>query len=740
MTMIEAEVAEAPLVIEGSEMQAAAADDARKAEEARATEREALVTRMSTEVREQRDALANGAFKRMRDDMAFVANRKAEQWSSGDLPGDPDKYVANITHRHVQQKTDNLYAKNPQFVVKRKPRLDFAIWDGKPESLQSVMTMFQGAQMAAQAAGAMGMAMQPQLPPEAMALIADVKQGMERRAMLDRMGRTGEALFKYFMEEQRPRAKTQFKQAVRRAITCAVSYVRLDYQRVTGPNPVLQTRIADSQQQVEHLNALMKEAAERGDGEACEGHKAQKAEMDAMIADFQSKPDLIFREGPVLDFPASTSVIFSKSTRALVGWIGTTWLAVETIIPVKRVEEIFGVDLKKDDFTAYSPTGKAMASGGSGSTEKEEQLACVWVRYDQASGLEYWLCDGYKKFLREPAAPNVKVEGFFPIWPLVFNEIESEDDPVPNSDVRLMVHQAREHNRSQEALRQHRRANAPFSVAAKGAFSPEDVDKIKTRAPHEVVELDEMAEGGKISDKVQAWPTAPLDPALYDSTPVLRDTQLVVGSQQAQMGATSDSTATEASIAAESSAKGASSNTDDLDDLLTEVGRAMFSVMLQEMDAGYVKELVGPGAVWPEMAREDIEKEIYMEVLAGSSGRPNQAQEIAQLERATPLLLQTPGVNPAWIARKVVQTIDRAADLEDALLDGVPSLSAINALMQTPAAPAGPAGNAPPGAPPPSGPEDDPAAQGGEGAQNAPTMERPGGPQPAFPTGAPMGQ
>src|SRR5690606_3947371 len=96
-----------------------------------------------------------------------------------------------------------------------------------------------------------------------------------------------------------------------------------------------------------------------------------------------------------------------------------------------------------------------------GKTEAGSGLACVWKHYDKASGLVYYLVDGYKEFLREPAAPDVFVEDFWPIYALTFNAVESEEALFPPSDVYLMLDQQMEYNRSRQGQREHRKAARP---------------------------------------------------------------------------------------------------------------------------------------------------------------------------------------------------------------------------------------------------------------------------------------
>src|SRR5690606_19008241 len=106
----------------------------------------------------------------------------------------------------------------------------------------------------------------------------------------------------------------------------------------------------------------------------------------------------------------------------------------------------------------------------------------------------------------------------------------------------------------------------------------------------------------------------------------------------------------------------------------------------------------------------EIAGEIYLEVAAGSTGKPNQAVEINNLERMLPLLIQMPSINQEELAREVLRRLDDRMDLTKLIVAGVPSIVAQNQNAQ----------------PSPANPMNDPNAQGGQGANNG--AAPPGGP------------
>ena len=143
---------------------------------------------------------------------------------------------------------------------------------------------------------------------------------------------------------------------------------------------------------------------------------------------------------------------------------------------------------------------------------------------------------------------------------------------------------------------------------------------------------------------------------------------------------------------------------------------------MREMPAEEVVRLVGPGAVWPDQGLKDIAEEVYLEVEAGSTGRPNQAVEINNWKSMLPFLIQMGSIPSTWLARETLRRLDDRMDLTEAVVDGLPSIVAQNSMAQPTPAPAA------------NGAPNDPTAQGAEGQNNGPAA--PGGPSG---TDAPMG-
>lgn len=640
----------------------------------------ALVTDLCKWARETR-GFRSKTYSKMRRDMKFVRpgrqwpSRAPENQSENDSLLLDDRYEANLTQRHVQQRVAALYAKNPTIVAKRRKRMDFTIWDGDQSSLLRAIQSATGSP-GDPGDPAKGIPpMPPVLPnptPEDQALLQDVAQGMNRRKMIDRVSKTLEILYSYFMEEGNPVFKTQAKQLIRRVMTCGCAFVQIGFQRVMGPNTEILNEIRDDQERIKYLETLTADLHDQ----KFEEYSKEMEELKTGLQTLQGQTQIVLREGLVFDFPRSTDIIVDRECTQLKGFLGAKRVAREYHYSKMKVKELFQIDLATT-YTQYEPSKSWQPSDRTLASNN----ACVWAIWDANTKQVYYVCDGYPAFLKTPAAPEVDVEGFFPFKTLSFNDVEDESEIYPPSDVELMRSMQLEYNRSREGLREHRIANKPGYVVAKGLLDEVSKKALQDHDPNEIVELNLGADQIKeIKNYIAARPTMPIDPTVYDTEYLYQDILRVLGEQQANFGATSGSTATEASIAETSRVSSLQSSIDDLNDFLSALSRDGGSILLAEMSKDKVVEICGPGAVWPELSREDIAKEIYLEIEAGSSGRPNKALEISNWERLMPFFVQMKGIKPDWLLRQSMLRLEDPAEIEDAFDIQLPSIVAQNAI------------------------------------------------------------
>jgi hypothetical protein len=128
--------------------------------------------------------------------------------------------------------------------------------------------------------------------------------------------------------------------------------------------------------------------------------------------------------------------------------------------------------------------------------------------------------------------------------------------------------------------------------------------------------------------------------------------------------------------------------------------------------------------MWPFLTKDVVARDLYLEIRAGSSGRPDQAQELQNFERLAPILMQLPGIKPAFMVKQALKRMDDKIDIDEAIADGIPSITSMNGAKM-------------PGLPGVG----DPNAQGPQGASNspAPPSPSPQSPTPQPPTPGPGG-
>lgn len=648
-------------------------------------------------------------FERMREDMDFASGK---QWfSKGKFRHDDDRYVANVILRHVNQKTAGLYARNPKIKATRKKQLMSTVWDGSMQTVMLAMQKF--------AANPGDM--------HAGQIIQDYNSVKEQQEMMDKIGQTLEIVYDQNIEEQQYDFKQGMKRMVRQAITTGVGYAKIGFQRLMKLTPEAQEKINDYSQQLATIERLSADLAD----DKIDKDGAGAEQLKLAIQGLQ-REEVVLREGLTVGYPESTAIIPDPKCRNLRGFVGADWVAEEYVLLPEAVQEIYGIDVG-NAFIAYSSVDGVLNRQNGGMTQFNDKgsnetmsalfagtqrddrnrvFCVVWEIYNKKDGLVYVVCDGYPDFLTEPSPPDVYTARFWPWFTLTLNECPHYEKIFPPSDVRLMMDMQLEINRARQGLREHRIANRPKTAVAAGLLDDEDVDKLKTHPANAVIELTGLQPGQKIEDLLQPFKMPGLDPNLYDVSQAFQDIERTVGVQEANLGGVGKGTATESSIAESSRMTQMASNIDDLTEMLTEMAKTAGEILLGNLSLETVQKIAGPGAVWPQMSHQQIADLVFLEIEAGSTGRPNQALDIANAERLYPYLLQLPGVNPEFVVRDLLRRLDDRLPFEDAFSMGMPSIQAQNTQSKGPGAQPGAAAR-----------EGDPAAQGAKGANNAPSTD-----------------
>ena len=613
--------------------------------------RKALVAELTDTVRDARKFWSR-TFETMREDIEFAGG---DQWGRDAVEAKlQDKYQVNFVQRELNQEVSAIYARNPTVVCQRRRRLEYAVWDGTKESLEAAKAAISEA--AARDLQLTQQGQQPIGPPgEAAAIVADYAAGAQRKKMIDKIADTLELVVSHQLDEQQPDFAGEMKNLVMREKTTGAGFVTVKYHRQNESVPSANATQADVLKRIQSIHAAAQTAVEEGYAVDSPCHEDIRLMLAALTKSLQGDDAKVLMEGIVLDWHPSTAVIVDPNCRNLCGFVGADWVAEELRLSPERIQEQWGVDVKASTATVEYKDGQEALrtkAGGERTTNGAEWekggKCCVWIIYHKTRQLQYVICDGYDDFLEEPAAPWPEVKGFWPILALKLTKIEIEENKPTlgvtiygESAARLLRPMQEEMNRSQEGLREHRVANRPGHLCGKETFSTPDRMNLANRNAHDVIPLDNMPPGSDCSKAMVAIPVNQIDPALYRTDHVMQHALLVTGQQQANLGQQqSNEKATGQAIAEQSRIQNASSEVDSIDKFLSELVRIAGEMCLTVMDASTAKTIAGPGGAWPETPemRLGIREHLYLQIEAASTGRPNRAMEIDNLERMMPQL------------------------------------------------------------------------------------------------------
>jgi hypothetical protein len=604
-------------------------------------------------------------FARMKRCMEFVTGL---QWDNQKSLDKEDRYIVYITLRLMQQKVATLYAKNPTAIAIRRPRMDFQVWD---ESMETIVEAMGQAQQ--------WLATGQPLPMELAALFADFQHGQQQRELIDKFCKTFEIVYGYQIDATKPEFKEQLKQAVRRVVITSVAYARpifcQDEQEYQQPSSIdVRSGVQD---RVARIRAIVQDMDSGDVDDTSAEYQTLRSLVLSLGAGQVMQDEFQLPERLEFDFPPATSIIVDERCRNLVEFIDARWIAQEYILPVAEVNAIFGAQIEvggEGGAKEYNSAGRTDIVDVNREANPYQdpftkKLIALYEVFDKTTKTRFFIVDGWKDYVSAPEPAIPATSGFWQHFALVFNNVEVEEGTdasiYPPSDVWTLISPQKEWNRTREDLRDHRRANGPRYLYREGTVSREDLEAIANAAPNTCVGLKSIPPDMPLEKAFVVMPVVPIEPTLYDTTPLEQDMMIGANMQQANVGpAQPNVTATVGTIAEQSRLNVSASNIDDLDGFLSRLAQAGGEMLLQGMSVEVVKRIAGVGAVWPDSheSRIDFLNEVYMSVQAASSGRPNKAVDIANFGQVAPLL-QAAGANPAAIVEEGVRRLDDQLDV-----------------------------------------------------------------------------
>jgi hypothetical protein len=472
--------------------------------------------------------------------------------------------------------------------------------------------------------------------------------------------------------------KQKAKRAVKAAMTCSFGVVKVQWQRDMKVDPLIKQRIEDTQDNLAHIEALL---AEIEDPEQRGDQEAKKRELEQAIAGLEAQREVVAAEGLTMDLVRTERLLPDPAVEDIWDYASGDWLIEKIPMRKSKAKGLFtdlheadgtnlldrattfkvGKDMTEDAPRRGMYAGATLAAGG------DDPMVMVYEAWSKVDNTIYTMVAGIEtKFARKPYNPERLGERWYPYFLLPFQSVDGEF--VAQSMVDVLEKLQIEHNETRDKFAEVRKNIRPHYLI--GADVSEKAITVRTHPTiGEYLAID--TGGAPLDSQAMVAPQMQIDPAVYDTSPIRNDWEMVSGLQDAARSVVVQAkTATEAAISDQSLAARVAEFRDQIEDWLTEISQFASEVCLLSMTRPMVETIMGPqpappqppnpiaalGAAiglpmpepeppapptyeWPEEATpETVFNLIQMKIRAGSTAAPNKLQAQETWTRALPLI------------------------------------------------------------------------------------------------------
>lgn len=464
--------------------------------------------------------------------------------------------------------------------------------------------------------------------------------------------------------------KQKAKRAVKAAMTCSFGVVKVQWQRDIREDPVIKSRIEDTQDNLLRIEALI---AELEDPQRRADEESKKRELEQALAGLQAQREVVAAEGLTMDMVRTERLLPDPAVEDIWDYASGDWLIEKIPMRRSKAKGLFP-DLTKEDGSSLLESAKIYKAGASmqddeprrgiyagvGGAGDEDPMVMVFEGWSKVDNTIYTMVEGIEtKFARKPYHPERLGERWYPYFLLPFQSVDGEF--VAQSLVDVLEKLQDEHNETRDKFAEVRRNIRPHFITSADV---KDKD-IKIRVHPELGEIIVVDTGGaRLEDNIKQGTQLTIDPAVYDTSPIRNDWEMVSGLQDAARSVVvQPKTATEAAISDQSLAARVSEFRDQIEDWLTEIAQFASEVCLLSMTPPMVETIMGanppppqpdplglmagqmppepqpPAYEWPsEATPETVFNLINMKIRAGSTAAPNKLQAQETWTRALPLI------------------------------------------------------------------------------------------------------
>lgn len=463
--------------------------------------------------------------------------------------------------------------------------------------------------------------------------------------------------------------KQKAKRSVKAAMTCSFGVVKVQWQRDMREDPIIKQRIEDTQDNLQRIQALI---AELEDPQRRADEEAKKRELEQALAGLESQREVVAAEGLTIDTVRTERLLPDPAVEDIWDYAYGDFLAEK--IPMRRSKakgmfpDLAIEDGNLLDRATIFKAGDSMQDdaprrgiySGVASAAEDDPMVMVYEVWSKLDNTIYTLIAGIEtKFARAPYHPQRLGERWYPYFVLPFQSVDGEF--VSQSMVDVLEKLQEEHNETRDKFAEVRKNIRPHHIASADVKD----SHIKVRTHPEIGEIVTVdTGGGRLEDVIKQANQLQIDPAVYDTSPIRNDWEMVSGLQDAARSVVvQPKTATEASISDQSLAARVAEFRDQIEDWLTEIAQFASEVCLLSMTPAMVETIMGPQPAqppidpmatfagqppaeqhaptyeWPDQASpESVFNLINMKIRAGSTAAPNKLQAQETWTRALPLI------------------------------------------------------------------------------------------------------
>lgn len=424
---------------------------------------------------------------------------------------------------------------------------------------------------------------------------------------------------------RRRRLKSRLKRCVRSTITVGFAWLKAAMQLDVQKDPIMESRINDLTDNLAEIDRKIREA-EEGNYD-CSSEELHREELLIEMQAAQAKLEVEKARGMIYANPRVEDVFVSGEIRELVDYLDAEHITHRTWWKPDAVCRDFG--LTADQLKSgqrYTILGDAAAPKHVAAAENGDWLA-VLERWDRKAGVVYTWVLGCDFLLRPASPPNPAASRFYPLFLMAWQWVD--DTRLPLSDVAQWAPLQDEYNSVRSNFKEHRRRSLPGLVGNGSLINEADGKKLTNNTTNELVLLEGVDPQVPIGNLIVEKKNATIDPALYDTRPILYDLDVVSGVQEAARQAIkTPKTATEAEIQEASGAGRTVERVDSIEDFMADLAQYEIELSVQTLDQEAVLTICGPGAVWPEdMSIDEIHQVVNIEIRAGTTGKPDTARQ-----------------------------------------------------------------------------------------------------------------